>query len=1053
MIGVVAAWLALWSGIGAPEGAPGLRLTRIEAQPAVVHANLLPNPGFEEAAPGGIPVGWTWDPRNTNASCALDRQVAHSGSYSVRITNGTPYGAHVYGSLWATRPIPLQAGKQYTFSAWVRSERPGMAWIGGGHAWQFRLGVPVTGKLWQRIALTFTPGPDDVLFQPRINTDSPTPGFWIDDVKLEEGDATPMVPPPGVPAGLQIAPEAPRMELEGDGVFHVGFSVYVPEGWQGTGLTAQMQGASPMSVSARLTPGAWEVRVYGQAIAQFGDWHALTLTVAAGDVQGSGSVMVRFLSQSGAQRRLEVLAAQLPAIERRLQALKRRGWDVAYPRVSVTVLQRFVGYVAEDLSGAGGRYKPEVKRALSQLDDLEPIAARLKQLLASGCRFPAVPRWTGTVRPHIEGPSFMGEARVHSRIVRRPLFFTGYGAFGQVRADVPIFPAYGINIIQIEVGPSAVFPSPNTVDLAPVRDVQRVLAAARKAGVAVNLLISPHYMPDWFLQQHPALRVRREGFLQYCLHAPEGQDLLKRFIGIVIPAVKNFSSLHSICLSNEPVNLEAPCAPGRALWITWLRKRHGSVDALNQCWGTHYRTFDEIPLPDPFGPIAGPMRADYVRWNQEFFAGWHRMLADEVHRYAPHLPVHAKAMTWTFFNDGDVKYGVDAGLFGQFSQINGNDSVNFPDPPDGEFAQGWQLNAMGYDLQRSVLNAPVFNSENHLIPDRYASYVDPQHIRAALWQAAVHGQSATTLWVWERTFDPKSDFAGSIMHRPACAEAVGLVNCDLNRAAWEVTALQRAQPDVWILQSVSAAVWDGAAYTDCLNKLYQALDLAGLKVGFVTERQLEAGTLPHGPLFIPNIHHLSDKAFATLRSADVPLYAVGDGPIGDHDEYDRPRADRLRVVPVPYGYPGTSARDLWGRILEMHIGPSRPEALDAGSALPSRQPAWGVELRWARVAHGAVINLFNTLRRPIRIILADTSGGAGANNHSSLQVRTVLDGRPIRGAITLKPLDTLLVKWIPSGRPGFSSAGRGRRTVRRTGQDRRGGVVRRGRAPKGSPQV
>ena len=1010
MVVPCAAWLVLLAARPTLGDHPSLVLTRMDVRPAVVHANLLPNPSFEQSGPRNIPLGWTWDRRNTDATCTLDHGLAHSGSYCVRITNGTPFGAHVYGSLWVSNPIKLNAGRTYTFSAWVRSRDPGVAWIGGGHDWQFRKNIPRTGDRWQRISLPFIPSEDDVWFQPRINTDSPTPGIWIDDVKLEEGEATPAVPPPGTPAGLDVSSEPPDTEIEGDGPFQVAFSVYVPEGHEATDLTASIRGARALSAPAHMSPGAWTVTVCGEARLEPGDWRNLVLAVGGKDLHGSGAIQVRFLSQAGAQMRLAALAARLPGIEHRLQLLRRRGWDVSYPLVGATVLRNFVHYVEEDLTGAGGRFKPEVKRALSQLDDLESIATRLENELASSQPFPQVPRWTGRARPQVQGPSFMGEVRIGSKIVRRPLFFTGYGAFGQVRADVPVFPAYGINIIQIEVGPSAVFPAPDRVDLAPVRDVQRVLENAQKAGVAVNLLISPHYMPEWFLQQHPDLRVRREGFLQYCLHAREGQDLLKRFIGVVIPAVKNSPALHSICLSNEPVNLEAPCRPGRILWIDWLKQRHRSVDALNECWGTHYRTFDDVPLPDPFARMPGPVRADFVRWNQEFFAGWHRMLADEVHRYAPNLPVHAKAMTWTFFNDGDVKYGVDAGLFGEFSQINGNDSVNFPNPPGSEFAQGWQLNAMGHDLQRSVLDAPVFNSENHVIPDRYTHTVPPQHIRAAIWQAAIHGQSATTLWVWERTFDPHSDFAGSIMHRPLCAEAVGLVNCDLNRAAWEVTALQRAKPDVWILQSVSAATWDGGAYTDCLAKLYEALDLAGLKVGFVTERQLEAGMLPPGSLFIPNIHHLSDAAFTTLRRADTPIFAVSNGPVVERDAYDRPRSERLRTVLLAYSYPGTSAKDLWGRILDRKIGPERPLVWDAKSPLPQRQPMWGVELRAARVQHGWVINLFNPLSRPVHVILTD---GWGAPLR---RLRGVLDDRAIREPITLQPLDTLLLRCDASRR-------------------------------------
>ena len=122
-------------------------------------------------------------------------------------------------------------------------------------------------------------------------------------------------------------------------------------------------------------------------------------------------------------------------------------------------------------------------------------------------------------------------------------------------------------------------------------------------------------------------------------------------------------------------------------------------------YGTKYGSFAKVPLPNAAEADVSRQRwMDFVRFNQEFFAGWHQMLADAVHAVAPDLPVHAKAMTWTMLNANDLRFGVDATLFGRLSQINGNDSVNFYDFDDGEFAQGWQLNAMALDLQRSVRN-------------------------------------------------------------------------------------------------------------------------------------------------------------------------------------------------------------------------------------------------------------------------------------------------------------------------------------------------------------
>ena len=505
---------------------------------------------------------------------------------------------------------------------------------------------------------------------------------------------------------------------------------------------------------------------------------------------------------------------------------------------------------------------------------------------------PAVPRWTGSERPVIQGSSFLAPVRwPDGSQARRPVFFTGFGHFGRVVADLEKWPAYGTNIIQIELGPSRIFPRQGTTDEAPVRELEHTLDRAQKAGVAICLLISPHYLPDWALARWPQLRRRREGFLRYCLHAPEGQELLQRFLEVLLEPIKNHPALHSICLSNEPVNKEEPCDAARKEWQTWLQQRHGNLGRLNERHGSHYAKWLEVPLPDPFGPLpAAPLTLDYVRFNQEFFAHWHALLADGVHRIAAGLPVHAKAMTWTMLNDGDVRLGVDAELFGRFSNINGNDAVNFFGFGLSEFAQGWEANAMGHDLQRSVLDAPVFNTENHVLEDRNVRAVPPEHIRAAIWQAAVHGQSATTIWVWDRAFDSRSDFAGSILERPACAEAVGVVNCDMNRAAKELTALQQARPEVLLLHGTSSLVWDGARHTDCRNKLYTALAFSGLKTGFITERRLEAGHLPDAPVvFVPDVVHLSDAARDTLRKYKGHLALVGGPEVLTRDEYDRPR--------------------------------------------------------------------------------------------------------------------------------------------------------------------
>jgi hypothetical protein len=992
--------LGSWAASEAPAPPETIRIQRVTSAAMAVSPNLLTNAGFEATTDDGMPAGWHWDRRNTDATCESDAATAHGGRRSVRLTNGTAFGAHVYGMLWARDPIQLQPGRRYTLSAWVRSADPGIVTLIGGARWQHRAVAPPTGDTWRRIAVSFTADETDRDFIARINTESPTAAAWVDDVKLEAGPE-PTPDPPADTARPRLDADPVSSVIEGDGPFRITFLAWAPRDLATTAEVRYGSGESSR-VPVVLARGFQRLAIEGTSLGVDDAPRSVTLRIEGLDRDPiEATAEIRLYSTHHAEQRLAALRACLPAIQRGLGAVKARGQDPSYPRITATVMENFLAYADEDA------HHGAVRRALSQLRELDAMATRLQEDLAACAdgrlTFPPVPRWTGHARPVIRGSSFLGPVCwPDGSHAQRPIFFTGYGHFGRVVADLEKWPAYGTNIIQIELGPSRIFPRAGATDEAPVRELRATLDRAQEAGVAVCLLISPHYMPDWALAEWPHLRRRRDGFLQYCLHAPEGQELLRRHIEVVLGPLKDHPALHSICLSNEPVNKEEPCEAARQDWQTWLRQRHGDLARLNARQGAHYAIWDEVPLPDPFRPPpARGLLMDYIRFNEESFARWHARLAEAVHRVAPGLPVHAKAMTWTMLNDGDVGLGVDATLFGSFSDINGNDGVNFYAFGQHEFAQGWLQNAMGHDLQRSVCDAPVFNSENHVIADRETRPVPAGHIRAALWQAAVHGQSATTIWVWERTLDPKSDFAGSILERPACAEAVGRVNCDLNRAAVEVTALQQAPPDVLLLHSTSGLVWDGGRHSDCRDKLYTALACVGLKVGFVTERQLESGGLPTTPvLFVPDVVHLSEAARATLARYKGRLVLVGGTDLLSRDEYDRACTPITSAESLAWRHGQTSARDLWqalwSRLGTWGVSPRVTLRSEAG------KPVWGVCGRSVATPDGLILNVCNYAADPasFRVI----RGPEGA------RVRDVLTGAEVVGTVALNPLEVRLLR-------------------------------------------
>lgn len=981
---------------GAPLFASPPILKSVNAESIQIGRNLIEDGSFEQIGANGVPEGWSWSARNTSALFSASADT-HSGKSAVKIANTTAFGADVYGMFWKNAPIALIPGHSYTLSAWTKSTDPGIAWIGGGVGWQYRLPLPKTGGAWKRVAYTFKANADDASFFLRVCTENETPGFLLDDVKLEEGEeATPFVTRSGA---ASLTPLNGEQEVEGDGSFHSDFVLYAPDGFNGTASAVLGQGA-PVQKALKLARGAWRIRVNGESESTDDAARKITLRLSSdSDPVLSSDLELKIFSGSGGRQRAERIAAALPELKKRIDLLKQHGQDISYPMVSYTVLANFVRYSVEDIEHG------EVRRGLMQLGDLEPMLERCRAQVDKaehGARLPNVYHYDG--KPiEVSHSSFVHAGSAPSLLPPRPVFFTGHGAFGQVRADIEKFPSYGVNIIQIEIGPSAVFPKEGVVEMGPIQEMQGLLKRAAASGVALNLLISPHYFPEWALDKYPELRKKREGFLAYCLHAPEGKALLQRFLNVLIPAVKEYPALHSICLSNEPVNVEEPCEYAAKEFHDYLRATHGTIDQLNKDWGTQHRSIDTIDLPDPFKAfeaLPAGERHDYLEYNRRFFAGWHRMLADTIHKLAPKLPVHAKAMTWTMVSGQEARFGVDAEQFGAFSEINGNDSANMYDYGSGEFAQGWEMNALDHDLQRSVRDAPVFNSENHIIPDRDTRYVPAEHVYTALWQAAIHGQSATAIWVWERTFDPKSDIAGSIMHRPGCAEAVGRVNCDLNRAAIEVTSIQRAKPDVTILFSNTARDLDPTRFSDSLFKAYDALTFRGLRPGFITEDMLARGAAPKTKLvFIPSTVHLLAGTLKSLTAAGSVIVFVGaDSDESSRDQYGRPVARPQGVETLNYHYGKSKWQDLFAAL---------PPVMMKHGALPvvklvseDGKPVTGVEWRTAHRANGLVINLVNYRKTSQRVRFEGLKGTA----------TDLLTGTALPLVIELAPLQPLLVK-------------------------------------------
>ena len=109
----------------------------LELRPIELRPNLLPDGSFETASGEPTPP-WQWHQGKTDAVGRIDSSESHTGKQSLRVSNSTPFAAHVYGMLALSGDVAVKPNTTYTFSCYVKGPRIGIAWFGGGKDWRIR---------------------------------------------------------------------------------------------------------------------------------------------------------------------------------------------------------------------------------------------------------------------------------------------------------------------------------------------------------------------------------------------------------------------------------------------------------------------------------------------------------------------------------------------------------------------------------------------------------------------------------------------------------------------------------------------------------------------------------------------------------------------------------------------------------------------------------------------------------------------------------------------------------------------------------------------------
>ena len=675
-----------------------------------------------------------------------------------------------------------------------------------------------------------------------------------------------------------------------------------------------------------------------------------------------------------------------------------------YISVPLVILEKHLTLLHDRLLNAGSddEKRHYARQAAMIRQDTEAALADLKkriELLQSGGTLPGIWKFNTTPVSLQNGWPVATVSNEIGEKVRRPVIFCGYGHFNDIDRDIANFQLQGVNIVQVEIGPRALFPREgNSSEFEPDFSIvnSRLLPLMKKAyenNVKITLLISPHYHPAWLLKKYPELS-SSSGFFKYEVTHPKAKEMLQAYIASLIGYLKTSpyaDALHSLCISNEPVN--TGCSPANLYSVKafrkYMEKKYGPVAKFNAVASRNFRSYEDV-ADSTLNDIAA--RYEFYSFSRESFASWHRMLAKAIRKIWPEIPVHSKIMV--FSSPFEYVSGIDPELMAEFSDYNGNDNYFYR---RGRYLADWNVTAMTHEMQISAKPVSIANTENHIIPDREIRPVSNDHIYTAIFQQFITGASTLVTWVWAN-FDynatvqnPRSDFIGNIRQRPGNIVAHALAGIDGLRLAPELRKFFDYKPEAAILYSPTSLICSPDMYRAQVTALYTQLCFTGYRVRFLSERHLarrEFGNVKL--LYAVGTKHISRESIAGLKCfLSAGGHIVADRESLTRDQFDNPLLQRLPTEPTVPFTPIHLLKQLHRYITPLPV--SLAEVSDGifFRAVPDENGNW-------------LVNLVNYNFIPRDIVLE------GHGNWFDL-----IGEQPVPAKLTLTPLKPQLLRYSP----------------------------------------
>lgn len=351
--------------------------------------------------------------------------------------------------------------------------------------------------------------------------------------------------------------------------------------------------------------------------------------------------------------------------------------------------------------------------------------------------------------------------------------------------DMRLFKKAGINSATVNVFSWAKLqPNEETYDFSELDDIIDMLG---KENLDIVLATSTAAMPAWLAKKYPEVtRVdfegRRHKFGQRHNHCPNSPVWRRYARQLASELAKRYGkNPHVTCWHiNNEYNTGCYCENCEKAFRVWLRKKYGSLEALNAAWNTEFwgHTFydwDEIVAPNSLADGMGfgwtrktafaGISLDYDRFLSDSLLENYKMERDAIREHDPDTPITTNLM-------GTYK-GLD-----YFKWAKEMDIVSWDNYP--AYNTPWSETAMRHDLMRGLKNQPFMLMEQTPSQQNWQTYNSlkrPGQMRAQSYQTIAHGADTIQFFQLRRSKGACEKFHGAVISHSGSEETRVFQEC------------------------------------------------------------------------------------------------------------------------------------------------------------------------------------------------------------------------------------------------------------------------------------